>query len=151
VGFLDVFKKKKDEFNTNPDMGMPLQGSDQQPTHDSAYSPFDQGNGFQQDPYSAPSQGYSNYPEPGAPAAQQQYPPDQYTFERTSPSQSSGFPRGSTPSQSVNDINTNKEFELINAKLDAIKSELDSVNQRLKRMERISEGSGTPGKHDAWY
>lgn len=36
-----------------------------------------------------------------------------------------------------------RETELILAKLDSIKSELDSINQRLMRLERIAESSGS--------
>ena len=51
--------------------------------------------------------------------------------------------------ETLHGINLGKDMEIISAKLDAIKAELDSMNQRLKRMERLAEGETSIGK-DKW-
>ncbi len=143
MGVLDMFKKKKtDDFAINPDM----QNNWQEPMQN--YSPTDNSRDY----------AFGNQPEPYPQMQQQQHPgfapqdnsqgftPEQAGFDRIRERDS--FPTRS--SQSVSDINIGKDLELINAKLDAIKSELDSVNQRIKRIERISEGGSTNEKKDPW-
>ena len=49
----------------------------------------------------------------------------------------------------INNINLGKDIEIISAKLDSIKAELDSMNQRLKRLERIAQGESAIHK-DKW-
>ena len=51
--------------------------------------------------------------------------------------------------QRLGEINFGKDLEIISAKLDAIKAELDSMNQRLKRLERLAEGESSFSK-DKW-
>ncbi|MBN2459259.1 hypothetical protein JXB28_03155 [Candidatus Woesearchaeota archaeon] len=91
--------------------------------------------------------GYGAAPGMGQPSSS--FSPEAMGFERVPPGSSSYSQPGS---QSVSDINMGKDLEIINAKLDAIKAELDSVNQRLKRIERIAEGEreGPDYPKDKW-
>jgi hypothetical protein len=43
-----------------------------------------------------------------------------------------------------------KDFELINAKLDAVKASIESINQRLANIERIASESSEPQKKKTW-
>jgi hypothetical protein len=141
VGILDVFKKKKDDFAdasfADSPAGIandPFQTSFQEQGQPLATPPQQ---GFQQ---------YPGFPSPGESQPQQQgFSPEAAGFERVPAGQSSFH---DSRQQAITDVNIGKDFELVNAKLDAIKAELDSVNQRLKRIERIAE---EPGAHkDAW-
>ena len=85
------------------------------------------------------------YPPPAQHPVQQQnqgFNPEDMGFERVrekTPQQ--GFNQTSSDrQQQLNDIHLGKDIEIISAKLDTIKAELDSMNQRLKRIERIAEG-----------
>ncbi len=53
--------------------------------------------------------------------------------------------------QRLGEINIGKDLEIISAKLDAIKAELDSMNQRLKRLERLTEGESSLHKDKLSY
>lgn len=122
-----IFGRKKDDlgidemansFGANPNFNQPLGSPD-----GSYGEPMDYGN-----------------PGAGGPAGG--FSPEQMGFERV--------PAGAQPyqaqQQSFGDITLGKDLELISAKLDAIKAELDSMSQRLKRLERIAEGeNSTPG------
>ena len=145
MGILDVFRKKKDEF-APPDFGA---------------NPLDQGPGFgqpqqgfpdnaptfgEQDPFSQQQQFPNFQPEPQP--QQPQFSPEHMGFERIPPGQQ-GYSSGQSHAQMLNDISIGKDFELVNAKLDAIKAELDSINQRIKRIERINEEPGA--KKDQWF
>jgi hypothetical protein len=148
LGILDVFKKKKEE-DESP-FGQSAYPASPQGQNDFQYQ---QDQGFNSNPdlhFGQQPQGFSQGgfgQEPGVPAQQPQYSsPEQMGFERVK-ERDTFSPRGS---QSVSDINLGKDMELINAKLDAIKSELDSINQRIKRMERMSE-TGTAPRKDQWY
>ncbi|MBN2052801.1 hypothetical protein JW756_04830 [Candidatus Woesearchaeota archaeon] len=85
---------------------------------------------------------------------QQQGPPGNFSpesmgFERVQQNGlqgSQGYPQ---PQQNLNEINMGKDLEIISAKLDAIKAELDSMSQRMKRLERMAEGEGSSFK-DKW-
>lgn len=68
------------------------------------------------------------------------YSPEQMGFERV-PAGAQSYPM--QQQQSIGDITIGKDLELISAKLDAIKAELDSMSQRLKRLERIAEGENS--------
>jgi hypothetical protein len=142
LGILDAFKKKKEP---EEDMFSQPNFPPQQPNNEFQYQQQDQGYGSQ-DPFGQqPNQGFGQ--DPMGQNKQQPYSPEQDGFERVKE-------RDSYPSRhnnSVSDINLGKDMELINAKLDAIKSELDSINQRIKRIERMSEGAGTATKKDPWY
>lgn len=156
MGILDAFRKKKDDgFGQSGDLGSsqldqgqgfpgPGQGFGQQQTfNDDPLAPQPQ----QYGQYQQPQQYGQAYPSQQYPGQQQEFSPEQAGFERIQPGQG-GFPQRSSGSSSVNDISMGRDFELINAKLDAIKAELDSVNQRLKRMERLND---EPPKKDNWY
>lgn len=86
-------------------------------------------------------------PMPGAPSTPDNISPESLGFERVSDQQSSF--RGAVPQQSLGDINIGKDLEIISAKLDAIKAELDSMNQRLKRLERLATDESSFSK-DKW-
>jgi hypothetical protein len=164
LGILDVFKKKKNDMlddpfassgsgfgnpNDNfqpqgfPDMSQPMQQQQGMP-------------GMGEQPFGAPPQqqypGFQQQPmQPQQPMGEQS--PESMGFERIPPGQGSqqSYSRDSRgQSQNISEINLGKDLELINAKLDAIKSELDAINQRIKRIERLAE-EPTPGsKKDAW-
>ena len=85
---------------------------------------------------------------PGMPPAGQQpaMTPEAMGFERMPNTQ----PSYAAPSQqSLSEINMGKDLEIISAKLDAIKAELDSMSQRLKRLERLAEGESSTSR-DKW-
>ncbi|MBN2141848.1 hypothetical protein JW711_00820 [Candidatus Woesearchaeota archaeon] len=171
MGILDAFKRKKgpeDDFGGgfNP-------GPDPRNDPNAGYPPTDQSLGTQQgqgypgspgqygsdpmegmpgpDPYgSQGSEPYGGYP-PQQPQSQS-YPGSQ-RYDHVPSSQPAGYPPNSgypsqqqSQGQSVAEINIGKDLEIISAKLDAIKAELDSINQRVKRIERGSEGNG----HGGW-
>ena len=73
------------------------------------------------------------------------FSPEAMGFERVTERE----PSFSSHDQRLGEINIGKDLEIISAKLDAIKAELDSMNQRLKRMERLSEGESSFPK-DKW-
>lgn len=100
------------------------------------------------EPLGSPDMGYENPMgiQPSSQPSQQGFSPEALGFERVP---STGPSYGSPGSQTANEINLGKDLEIISAKLDAIKAELDSVSQRLKRLERIAEGETTQYK-DKW-
>jgi hypothetical protein len=69
---------------------------------------------------------------------------DQFGLKPAPPEHSApGAPPGAPPFQAVRAPDMGdlaKDIEIIHAKLDAIKSSLDSVNQRLATLERIASG-----------
>jgi hypothetical protein len=138
VGILDRLRGKKKDDDLGLGMDPAMGGGD--------YGGGAPGYG---DPMGSPDMGYGMPPQdpmaqPLQPAG---YSPEAMGFERVPP----GTPSYPQPgqSQSISDINLGKDMELISAKLDAIKAELDSINQRLKRIERIAEGE-TPNYKDKW-
>ena len=137
MGILDRLrgKKKDDELGLgmDPEMGAGGFGAGGAPGFGEPMGSPDMGYGMPpQDPMAQPAQ-------PGG------YSPESMGFERMPP----GTPSYSQPNQNISDINLGKDMEIISAKLDAIKAELDSINQRLKRIERIAEGETTAYK-DKW-
>lgn len=145
MGFFDGFKKKKDEFSQNPDFGMPQQDPNQ------GFPPLGQQDmNFGQDPFSQPQQPSFGQEYSQQPMQPQNFTPEQAGFERIQPGQQSGFSQQHSGSQNLSDISIGKDFEIVNAKLDAIKAELDSMSQRIKRIERIHD-SENYGKKDPWY
>ncbi|MFC1647833.1 hypothetical protein ACFL1B_00365 [Nanoarchaeota archaeon] len=64
-------------------------------------------------------------------------------------------PRGlAAPQQQQQMMDPNKDFDLLSSKLDAIKAVLDSMDQRIRRIENLAEGEkGEDGKftnRDPW-
>lgn len=156
MGFFDRLKGKKEEsplggdpFAADPNMqGMPnMQSNDFANISDFGA------------PIGSPgqNQSQSNQPRPdypGAPQQQsqpQQMSPESFGFEKIPNSRESRsqYQAGPSSQQNLGEINLGKDLEIISAKLDAIKAELDSVNQRLKRVERLAEGGSTQHK-DSW-
>lgn len=80
------------------------------------------------------------------PSTHSDFSPEDLGFERVTGKESS-YP--SHHEQRVGEINIGKDLELISAKLDAIKAELDSMSQRLKRLERLSSEESSFPK-DKW-
>lgn len=99
------------------------------------------------EPLGSPDMAYTN--PVGMPPQGGGFSPEAMGFERVPPGASS---YNQPSQQSISEINMGKDLEIINAKLDAIKAELDSVNQRLKRIERIAEGEreGPEYPKDKW-
>ena len=77
------------------------------------------------------------------------FSPESMGFERVPPGTPQGGPGYAQPQQNLNEINMGKDLEIISAKLDTIKAELDSMSQRMKRLERLAEGEGSSFK-DKW-
>jgi hypothetical protein len=142
LGIFSAFKKKKDEFSQDPSFDMPQ--DNQFPDQQGFAPPMDQGM-ESQDPFPA-QQNYQNYPQQAQP---QGLSPEQMGFERVQPGQQQNYSQQGS-SQNITDINIGKDFELLNAKLDSIKAELDAISQRIKRIERMHE-SESLGKKDPWY
>jgi hypothetical protein len=126
--FGKIFGRKKDDLglgdignlDTNPDFNQPLGSPD--------------GGG-----YGAPM----DYGNPAAGNPPGGFSPEAMGFERVPPG-AQAYPM-QQQQQSIGDITLGKDLELINAKLDGIKAEIDAMSQRLKRLERIAEGeSSTP-------
>ncbi|MFH0870784.1 MAG: hypothetical protein V1866_07055 [archaeon] len=149
MGIFDVFRKRHDEPDMT-DFGTEL-GSRQMPEQGDPFAPQPTG---LDTPLGAPDQqqsmGFGMPPQPQQqmpPQQQKQFTPEDFGFEKVPQSQQ---PRGSGSfGGSVSEINFGKDLEIISAKLDSIKAELDSMNQRLKRIERIAEEPGSSRK-DAW-
>ena len=102
------------------------------------------------EPLGSPDAGMAPHTEPhigslSAPAQQRGLTPEAFGFEKVNEKESSL----KIHDHKLGEINIGKDLELISAKLDAIKAELDSVNQRLKRMERLAEGVSSVHK-DKW-
>ncbi|MBW2993782.1 hypothetical protein KY317_04370 [Candidatus Woesearchaeota archaeon] len=51
------------------------------------------------------------------------------------------------PQQMASPVSISKDFELLSAKLDALKALLENINQRLQNLERIAQGE----HHEAYY
>jgi len=139
-----MFKKKNEEPDMT-DFGTEL-GGRPMPEQGDPFAP--QPTGLDA-PLGAPDQqqstGFGMPPHQQMPQQQKQFTPEDFGFEKVPQNQQ---PRGSFGG-SVSEINFGKDLEIISAKLDAIKAELDSMNQRLKRIERIAEEPGNSRK-DAW-
>ncbi|KYK24441.1 hypothetical protein AYK26_06750 [Euryarchaeota archaeon SM23-78] len=96
------------------------------------------------EPLGSPDAGYGAYPSAPSTPTPGSVSPEALGFERVS--EKEAYPGYE---HKLGEINIGKDLELISAKLDAIKAELDSMNQRLKRMERIAEGEHSFPK-DKW-
>jgi len=121
MGMLDKLKfwekKDDDEFEMKPDLGGPMPG-------ESA-------------PGALPGEGYGLGPEPGRPGAMASDLPQQQGLENLS-----GFPEPRvTPAHEPRaQVNPAKEMEVINLKLDSIRSSLENINIRLERIEKLARG-----------
>ncbi len=93
------------------------------------------------DVYGAPPGGSGMLSTPSSPSA---LSPEQMGFERVHDKE----PDFSAHDRKLGEINMGKDLEIISAKLDAIKAELDSMSQRMKRLERLAEGDTIP--KDKW-
>ncbi len=108
----------------------------------------DMGLGIGQDPLK-PDNSSNSYMPPIRGQAQPKQEDDFSPFGETPTNKqeiNSGF---QSKQQQLNEVNMNKDLEIISAKLDAIKAELDSMNQRMRKLERIAEGESTTHK-DKW-
>lgn len=103
------------------------------------------------DPLGSPGVGTPTDPLglPPSTAPTGNYSPESMGFERVDPKEQGYI--GLHTKEDVGQINIGKDLEIISAKLDAIKAELDSMNQRMKRLERIAEGDkGSAMSKDQW-
>lgn len=129
-GFLKFWKKKEEfpEFprEESPDMGMPS----------GEFPGISEAPGFEPTSSMAPEQPPVFGREPEMPKAFEQA--EQPVFGTPS------FSRPSAPASS------DKEFQLLNAKLDAIKASIDGVHQRLDKMEMEKEGRRAEKDIYAW-
>jgi hypothetical protein len=92
-------------------------------------------------PLGSPDAGYGAPADYGA-QGQGGFSPEAMGFERVQPTNPS-YANYPSPQQNIGEISMGKDLELINAKLDAIKAEIDAMSQRLKRLERIAEGENS--------
>jgi hypothetical protein len=88
-----------------------------------------------------PQQSFSPSPQFGSAQPQFQQPQQQQQYRPQPAAQD--FRQGSDIAEVA------KELEIIHAKIDAIRSSLDSINQRLATLERIASGDSAPRKY-AW-
>jgi hypothetical protein len=128
--FGKIFGRKKDDLglgdlgnlDINPDPNQPLGSPD---GNYGAQQTMDYGGGYGNPAAGNPQGGFS---------------PESMGFERV-PQGAQAYPM--QQQQSIGDITLGKDLELISAKLDAIKAEIDAMSQRLKRLERIAEGENS--------
>lgn len=130
--FGKFFGKKKDIF----DVGDPMK--------DTGAAPGAQTPGFNE-PLGSPDAGAGFEGAPPTHTPTGSFSPEAMGFERVT-EKSSGLP---SHEQRLGEINIGKDLEVISAKLDSIKAELDSMNQRMKRLERIAEGESSTHR-DKW-
>jgi len=95
------------------------------------------------EPLGSPDTGFGA--PPTTPTTPTPFSPEAMGFERVTQKE----PSLPAHEQRLGEINLGKDLEIISAKLDAIKAELDSMNQRLKRLERLAEGESSFSK-DKW-
>ncbi|MBT7903140.1 hypothetical protein HN587_04685 [Candidatus Woesearchaeota archaeon] len=81
------------------------------------------------------SAGYPSVQHATAPQQPQYSQVPQVTQVPQQPSQPQGYSNFNAQSQNIH-----KDIELVNAKLDAIRSAIESINQRLSNIERIAKG-----------
>ena len=98
-----------------------------------------------------PNNSSNSYLPPIGGQAQPKQDDDNFSPFGDTPSTTQGTNQGFQQSkqQQLNEVNINKDLEIISAKLDAIKAELDSMNQRMRKIERIAEGEPTAHR-DKW-
>ena len=161
VGFFGkVFGKKEDDFGASDDIFKsapldPMKNDDPFAHHDPLAPGSDPHapNAFAgqemphlstpQYPGGSPVPGTAGYRQtPGGYPAQQPYPQQQFPQAQQVP-----------PGQ-YGDYDESRDVELILAKLDAIKAELDSVHQRVRKLEQFVDAQQSPGssaqKKYAW-
>ena len=156
MGLFDRLRGKKEEapFGGDPFAADPnMQGMPNMQSNDFANIPdFGAPMGSPDQNQFAPNQPGPSYPGvPQQESQPQQMSPEAFGFEKIPNGRDSRSPYQGGPSsqQSLGEINLGKDMEIISAKLDAIKAEIDSVNQRLKRVERLVEGGSSQHK-DSW-
>ena len=127
MGILDkvMFWKKKDDF---ADLGL---GSNKDMAFGDDFG-MDQGMAQQQPGLGQqPDMGFSNPSMPSSPSmppAPQMQPPSAAQFGQA--------PRYDSPQQDM----TSKNIEVISSKIDALRANLESINQRLANLEAIARG-----------
>ncbi len=101
----------------------------------------------------SPETSFNPNPAGGLPEIGESYDKSNYdkpsTFEKASYGTPLGFEKTSNPASS----GSNRDLEIISLKLDAIKAELDAINQRLVRVEKLVELNIKGGKatnRDIW-
>jgi hypothetical protein len=140
LGFFDKLRGKKQD-----DLGLGGFGADQgsMPDLNAPFGSPDAGFGMSQPaPSMQPMQ--PMMPSQGMPG--QEFNPESSGYDRVPANAPQPY---SSQQQNVSEINIGKDLEIISAKLDAIKAELDSMSQRLKRLERMTE-SENPSFKDKW-
>ncbi|MFH1073297.1 MAG: hypothetical protein V1743_07760 [Nanoarchaeota archaeon] len=134
MGMLDFLKgeKKAGEPGKLPDLNLaPLPEMNLGDQHETAMGNMGNIPSFESNPAFNPSQQES---PPFHPSQFQQHP--------TYPTQQQTFP--ASTSQQASFPSADKDVQLIISKLDTIRAELDSMNQRVIRIERIAEQSIEP-------
>ena len=147
MGLLDrFFGKKKDDLGLG-DMGQGMgMGPDLGGGMGQGMGPEMTGMPNFNDPMAGPDPSFGMQGMPPPDQGPGGFSPESMGFERVP---SGAQPSYSSQPQTLDGINLGKDMEIISAKLDAIKAELDSMSQRLKRLERIAEGE-TPQYKDKW-
>ena len=136
MSFMDKFRKKDDDLglDDNP-IGAPPEGGD----------PF--GGQQSQNPMSNPSQQPDQFGNPNPTGQPDQFGnPDLNNVKNLArpkdPVEQSGFNNPTVMQQqptTTNSEHIEKDLQLIIAKLDGLKSEIDSLHQRVQKIEKIAE------------
>ncbi len=123
MGFLDKFKKKEESIDFGSNLGLDL--NQESGLHNEMSSP-EQHSFAEATPSMSQPSSFSQAPN--------------LTTIQYAQQQSSTQPGGEM----------SKDMQILSLKLDAIKSELDSMNQRLKNIEAIAEKEQHPAAK-RWY
>ena len=144
MGFMDKILSRKGDIDLDHD---PFANQEQGGLPSESIGPYKQPN---QDPFAQNQQGMQPGSQP--PAFDTSNPdmntqlgipkPDPYKHEQPS---HQGTPINE-PVGSTGGVHVEKDLQIIIAKLDALKSELDSLHQRVKKIEHIAEADQQAAK-----
>ena len=134
---MAFWNKKKDDGlglddKSSPDMDLGLPPLDSDSHGGGGSDPF--GSGFN-------NQGMMQHPNPKTDAFSEQRP-DPFV------SQHQSFQAGNPPGSSPEDLK--RDIEMILAKLDAVKAQLDAVSQRVIKIERIADEESRKQEKKVW-
>ncbi|RME77786.1 hypothetical protein D6774_03285 [Candidatus Woesearchaeota archaeon] len=151
------FKKKKEDFSDLSALGL-----DENDFKD----PAPTGSKFQNEPLSAPTPSFQENPLPQDQTSDIDTP---YSFDQPLPTNQTPSPNQpgldlpqqnpgqQSPPQAFTQLSQsqpqpsnqpqlsfdNKDFEIINAKLDSIRAMLDNLNQRISNLEQLAQGNNS--------
>lgn len=138
MSFMDKFKKKDDDLGLDNPEGAPPGGDpfSNQPSQD----PF---NNQPTNQFSNPTNNQPTNQNPMGPPPQEYGNPDLNNVKNIAkprePTEQTSFNNPTTLQPTNNNTHVEKDLQLIIAKLDGLKSELDSLHQRVQKIEKIAE------------